>query len=40
MDSNGQSFLFTGSTLSARLYRKNDEAGKTINIGGTDFVKQ
>ncbi|TGX97554.1 hypothetical protein E5357_12005 [Hominisplanchenecus murintestinalis] len=26
----GQSFLFTGSTWSARLYRKNDEAGKTI----------
>lgn len=26
----GQSFLFTGSTWSAKLFRKNDEAGKAV----------
>lgn len=29
-EGNGQSFLFTGSTWSARLYRKDDEAGKAV----------
>lgn len=29
-ENNGQSFLFTGPTWSARLYRKNDEAGKAV----------
>ncbi len=29
-EGSGQSFLFTGSTWSARLYRKNDETGKAI----------
>lgn len=30
IENGGQSFLFTGSTWSARLYRKNDEAGKAV----------
>ena len=29
-EGNGQSFLFTGSTWSARLCRKGDEAGKAV----------
>lgn len=29
-ENNGQSFLFTGVTWSARLYRKKDEAGKAV----------
>lgn len=30
MEGNGQSFLFSGSNWSAKLYRKNDEAEKAV----------
>lgn len=30
IEGSGQSFLFTGSNWSAKLYRKNDEAGKAV----------